>query len=80
MTQDNLIKLSQPGAFSDVLRNGARALLGDPRLFDLALSQVLSAAKLAVWPAPRGDCSVFGGWREQLQVRFGHGFSLLGNQ
>jgi putative transposase len=31
MTQDNLIKLSQPGAFSDlltdVLRNGARALL-----------------------------------------------------
>ena len=31
MTQDNLIKLSQPGAFADlltdVLRNGARALL-----------------------------------------------------
>ena len=31
MTQDNLIRLSQPGAFSDlltdVLRNGARALL-----------------------------------------------------
>src|SRR5450756_2275482 len=31
MTQDNLIKLSQPGEFSDlltdVLRNGARALL-----------------------------------------------------
>ena len=31
MTQDNVIKLSQPGTFSDllteILRNGARALL-----------------------------------------------------
>jgi hypothetical protein len=55
----------------------AIVLCGLGELFDLALGQVLSAAKLAVWPAPRGDCSVFGGRREQLQVRFGHGFRLL---
>src|SRR5450759_3773298 len=55
----------------------AIVLRGLNELFDLALSQVLSAAKLAVWPAPRGDCSFFGGWRDQLQVRFGHGFRLL---
>src|SRR5450759_4105339 len=55
----------------------AIVLRGLDELFDLALGQVLSAAKLAVWPAPRGNCSFFGGWRDQLQVRFGHGFRLL---
>src|SRR5450759_5049163 len=59
----------------------AIVLRGLDELFDLALGQVLSAAKLTVWPAPRGDCSFFGGWRDQLQVRFGHGFlpSLIGD-
>src|ERR1039458_750156 len=50
---------------------------GLDQLFDLALGQVLSAAKLAVRLPPRGNCSFFDGWRHQLQVRFGHGFRLL---
>src|SRR5450759_423325 len=53
----------------------AIVLRGLDELFDLALGQVLSAAKLTVWPAPRGDCSFFGGWRHQLQVRFDHRLS-----
>jgi hypothetical protein len=50
---------------------------GFDQLFNLGLGQVLSAAIFAVWPAPRGNCSFFDGWRDQLQARFGHGFRLL---
>jgi hypothetical protein len=50
---------------------------GFDQLFDLSFGEVLSAAKLAVRPPSRGNCSFFGGWRDQLQVRFGHGFRLL---
>ena len=49
-------------------------LCGLDQLFNFGLGQVLSAAKLAVWPAPRGNCSFFNGWRDQLQVRFGYRF------
>src|SRR5450759_3423674 len=52
-------------------------LRGFDQLINLGLGQVLAAAELAVWPAPRGNCSFFGGWRDQLQVRFGHSFRLL---
>src|ERR1035437_2171075 len=55
----------------------AIVLRGLDQLFNLSLGQVLSAAQLAVRLPPRGNCSFFGGWRDQLQVRFGHGFRLL---
>src|ERR1039457_2669609 len=55
----------------------AIVLRGLDQLFDLGLGQVFSAAKLAVRSPPRGNCSFFGGWRDQLQVRFGHCFRLL---
>src|SRR5262249_40506857 len=47
------------------------------QLFDLSWSEVLPAAKLAVWPAYRCTCSFFGSWPNQLQVRFRHGFRPL---
>src|SRR5450759_2373985 len=55
----------------------AIVLRGLDQLINLGFSKVLSAAKLAIRPAQRCDCSFFGGWRDQLQVRFGHGFRLL---
>ena len=42
--------------------------------FNLSFGQVFSAAKLAVRLPPWGNCSFFGSWGDQLQVRFGHGF------
>src|ERR1035437_3449512 len=55
----------------------AIVLRGLDQLFNLSLGQVLSAAQFAVRLPPRGNCSFFGGWRDQLQVCFGHGFGLL---
>jgi hypothetical protein len=64
---------------TDVPVTVAIVLCGLDQLFNLSLGQVLSAAQLVVRSPSRGDCSFFGGWRDQLQVRFGHGFppSLL---
>src|ERR1019366_10676387 len=53
------------------------ALCGLDQFFDLSFGEVLSAAELAVRLPPRGNCSFFDGWRDQLQVRFAHGFRLL---
>src|SRR5450759_3578567 len=55
----------------------AIVLRGLDQLFNLGFGEVLSAAKLAVRPAQRANCSFFGGWRDQLQVRFGHCIRLL---
>src|SRR4029078_6260664 len=39
---------------------------------DLGLGQVLARAQLAVrWPFG-GDCSIYGGWRDQPEVPLGH--------
>jgi hypothetical protein len=38
----------------------------------LGLGQVLAGPQLAVGEPPGGDCSFYGGWRDQLEVRFGH--------
>src|SRR5450756_2988635 len=51
------------------------ASAGFNQLFNLSLGQVLSAAELTVRLTPRGNCSVFDGWRDQLQGRLGHSFS-----
>jgi hypothetical protein len=40
----------------------------------LALRQVLAGAKVRVGEARGHDCSFYGGWRDQLQVRFRHAF------
>ena len=41
---------------------------------DLGLGQVLAGAQVGVG-RPRGpDCSVYGGWRDQPEVPFGHAF------
>jgi hypothetical protein len=52
-------------------------LCGLDQLINLGFGQVFSAAEFAVGLPPRGNCSFFDGWRDQLQVRFGHGFRLL---
>jgi hypothetical protein len=41
-------------------------------LLDLGLGQVLAGPQLAVGEPPGGNCSFYGGWRDQLEVRFGH--------
>src|SRR5262245_22620361 len=41
---------------------------------DLGLGQVLSGAQLAVGGTLGGNCSIYGGWLDQLQVPFGHAF------
>src|SRR5262249_2856096 len=41
---------------------------------DLGLGQVLTGAQLAVGGTLGGNCSVYGDWRDQLQVPFGHVF------
>jgi hypothetical protein len=40
--------------------------------FDLVRGQVLAGPQLGVRPAQRRDCPIFGGWRDQSQVRFYH--------
>src|SRR5262245_4947105 len=39
---------------------------------DLALGKVLAGAQLAVGETLGGNCSIYGGWRDYLQMRFGH--------
>ncbi len=43
---------------------------------DLGLGQVFPGSQLAVGGPPRRNCSFYGGWRDQLEVRFGHSFRL----
>ena len=45
------------------------------QLLDLIGGQVLARAQLCIWCAPRGDCSIFSGWRDQSQVRISVGRS-----
>jgi hypothetical protein len=48
------------------------------QLLDFVGGEVLTGAQLRVACAPRHDCSIFSGWRNQPQVRFCHGqFALL---
>ena len=45
---------------------------------DLGFGQVLAGAQVGIG-APLGpDCSVYGGWRDQLEVPFGHVFRAPG--
>src|SRR5262245_22198647 len=39
---------------------------------DLALGKVLAGAQLAVGETLGGNCSIYGGWRDQPEVPFGH--------
>ncbi len=41
---------------------------------DLGLGQILAGAQVGVWRTLGGDCAIYGGWRDQLEVRLGHGF------
>jgi hypothetical protein len=44
--------------------------------FNLALGEILAPAQLGIgWP-PGGDCSVYGGWRDQFKMRLGHDSAL----
>ena len=40
---------------------------------DLGFGQVLAGPQLAVRFALRGNWSIYGGWRDQPEVTFGHG-------
>ena len=44
---------------------------------DLGFGQVLRGLQLAVGEPLRRNCSIYGGWRDQLQVCFGQGFRPL---
>ena len=39
---------------------------------DLGLGQILAGPQVGVSRTLGGDCSVYGGWRDQLEVRLGH--------
>jgi hypothetical protein len=39
---------------------------------DFGLGQVLARAQLAVRETFGGNCSIYGGWRDELEVSFGH--------
>jgi hypothetical protein len=41
---------------------------------DFGLGQILSGPQLGVGRLFGGNCSFYGGWRDQPQVRFGHVF------
>jgi hypothetical protein len=41
--------------------------------FDLGLRQVFAGAQVGIGAAGGCDCSYFGGWRDQPEVRFGQG-------
>ena len=45
---------------------------------DLGLGQVLAGAQVAVGGPLGANCSIYGGWRDQLEVRFGHTFRAPG--
>ena len=45
---------------------------------DFGLGQVFAGAKVGVWNALGDDCAIYGGWRDQLEVRLGHTFCPSG--
>jgi hypothetical protein len=50
--------------------------LGDlDQPLDLGLGQVFAGAECSVRLAPRCNCLIFGGWRDELEVRFPCGLS-----
>ena len=52
----------------------AVSLGGVHQPLDLGLGQVLAGAQVGVGEPPGRDCSFYGGWRDQLEVRLGHVF------
>jgi hypothetical protein len=56
----------------------AVALGGVDQPLDLGLCQMLTAAQIGVRPPARRNCSVYGGWRDQLEAGFGQGFRSVG--
>jgi hypothetical protein len=46
--------------------------------FDLGLRQVFAGPQLAVGEPSGRNCSVYGSWGDQLEVRFGHDFRSFG--
>jgi hypothetical protein len=42
------------------------------QLLDLVGREVLAGAQLCIWCALRRDCSIFGSWGDQSQVRICH--------
>jgi hypothetical protein len=56
----------------------AVSLGGLEQSFDLRFRQIFAGSQVGIGTAGGRDCSFFGGWRDQLQVRFGQGFTLSG--
>src|ERR1035437_4529041 len=50
----------------------AVALSRSHQPLDFGFGQVLAGAQLAIRQSLGGDCSFYGGWLDQLEVRFGH--------
>ena len=47
---------------------------GSHQPLDFGLGQILAGAQVGVRRTLGGDCAIYGGWRDQLEVRLGHGF------
>lgn len=50
------------------------SLGGPEQPFDLGFRQVFAGAQVCIGTTGACDCSLFGGWRDQLQARFDHVF------
>ena len=50
----------------------AIALRRAHELFHLRFREVLARAQLRIWAPLWHNCSFFGGWGDQLEVRFSH--------
>jgi hypothetical protein len=52
----------------------AVVLGGGDQPLDLGLGEVFAGAQVGVRPSARWNCSFYDGWRDQLEMRFRHGF------
>ena len=50
------------------------AVYGSQQAFHFGLGQILAGAQIGVRHTLGGDSAIYGGWRDQLEVRLGQGF------
>jgi hypothetical protein len=52
------------------------AVGGSRQAFHFGLGEILAGAQVGVGHTLGGDCAIYGGWRDQLEVRLGRRFCL----
>ena len=50
------------------------AVGGNEQAVHFGFGQVLAGAQVGVWHTLGRDCAIYGGWRDQLEVRLSHRF------